>query len=65
MDSKSMAYTKVASAPAAESLAEPNKEPATVFYEGQSKMKRAGSARHSFYDPTQGGFTKRWTPPRG
>jgi hypothetical protein len=29
------------------------------FYQGQSKYSRASLA-HAFYDPTQGGFSKRW-----
>ncbi len=34
-----------------------------VFYQGYSKYKPKPSG-HAFYDPTQGGFTKRWVAPR-
>jgi hypothetical protein len=42
----------------------PSKEQIHIFYQGQSKYKRAPSNGHAFYDPTQGGLTKRWVAPR-
>ncbi len=34
-----------------------------IFYQGHNKYKPTPSG-HAFYDPTQGGFTKRWVAPR-
>jgi hypothetical protein len=35
-----------------------------VFYEGECDHKITPTRTHAFYDPSQGGFTKRFVNPR-